>query len=69
MLLKLQYGGSETNSQSLEPYKVVYKPYQKNVQKAAPISSEAEAFEEMQQEFLGTGESKYMLFIIRVDAS
>ncbi|XP_026532923.1 centrosomal protein of 152 kDa [Notechis scutatus] len=53
----LKYGGSETNSQSLEPYKVVYKPYQKNVQKAAPISSEAEAFEEMQQEFLGTGES------------
>ncbi|KAM6425836.1 centrosomal protein of 152 kDa isoform 1-T2 [Liasis olivaceus] len=55
--LKLQYGGSETNNQSLEPYKVVYKPYQKNIQKTAPISSEAEAFEEMQQEFLGTGES------------
>ncbi|XP_032089427.1 centrosomal protein of 152 kDa [Thamnophis elegans] len=55
--LKLQYGGSETNSQSLEPYKVVYKPYQKNVQKTAPISSEAEAFEDLQQEFLGTGES------------
>ncbi|XP_070809514.1 centrosomal protein of 152 kDa [Pituophis catenifer annectens] len=55
--LKLQYGSTETNSQSLEPYKVVYKPYQKNVQKATPISSEAEAFEEMQQEFLGTGES------------
>ncbi|XP_070618450.1 centrosomal protein of 152 kDa isoform X2 [Erythrolamprus reginae] len=52
-----KYGASETNSQSLEPYKVVYKPYQKNVQKAAPISSEVEAFEEMQQEFLGTGES------------
>ncbi|XP_039215198.1 centrosomal protein of 152 kDa isoform X2 [Crotalus tigris] len=55
--LKLQYGGSETNGQSLEPYKVVYKAYQKSAQKAAPISSEAAAFEEMQQEFLATGES------------
>ncbi|XP_063170108.1 centrosomal protein of 152 kDa [Candoia aspera] len=53
----LKCGDSETNNQSLEPYKVVYKPYKKNIQKAAPISPEAEAFEEMQQEFLGTGES------------
>ncbi|KAL7980059.1 hypothetical protein Chor_001327 [Crotalus horridus] len=56
--LKLQYGGSETNGQSLEPYKVVYKAYQKSAQKTAPISSEAAAFEEMQQEFLATGENE-----------
>nr|XP_028561704.1 centrosomal protein of 152 kDa isoform X3 [Podarcis muralis] len=55
--LKLQCGTSET---TVEPYKVVYKPYQNNIQQPVPISPDAtrrnEAFEEMQQEFLGTGE-------------
>ncbi|XP_033022852.1 centrosomal protein of 152 kDa isoform X3 [Lacerta agilis] len=55
--LKLQCGTSET---TVEPYKVVYKPYQNNFQQPVPISPDAtrrnDAFEEMQQEFLGTGE-------------
>nr|XP_034987778.1 centrosomal protein of 152 kDa isoform X4 [Zootoca vivipara] len=55
--VKLQCGTSET---TVEPYKVVYKPYQNNIQQPVPISPDAtrrnDAFEEMQQEFLGTGE-------------
>ncbi|XP_054858693.1 centrosomal protein of 152 kDa [Eublepharis macularius] len=58
----LKFGTSETtNSQSVEPYKVIYKPYQNNIQKPVTVSPEAarriEAFEDMQQEFLGTGEN------------
>ncbi|XP_044294949.1 centrosomal protein of 152 kDa isoform X2 [Varanus komodoensis] len=53
------FGTSEvTNNQAVESYKVIYKPCQNNIQK--PVSSDAarrnEVFEEMQQEFLGTGE-------------
>ncbi|XP_061451435.1 centrosomal protein of 152 kDa isoform X2 [Rhineura floridana] len=57
----LKCGTSDaTNNQSVEPYKVVYKPYQNNIQQPVAISPDAtrrnEGFEEMQQEFLGTGE-------------
>ncbi|XP_077173465.1 centrosomal protein of 152 kDa isoform X2 [Paroedura picta] len=58
----LKFSPSETTSgQSVEPYKVIYKPYQNNIQKAAAVSPDAarriEAFEDLQQEFLGTGEN------------
>ncbi|XP_062998371.1 centrosomal protein of 152 kDa [Elgaria multicarinata webbii] len=58
----LNFGTSEmTNNQVVEPYKVLYKPYQNNIQQPVPISPDTarrnEVFEEMQQEFLGTGES------------
>ncbi|XP_053128788.1 centrosomal protein of 152 kDa isoform X3 [Hemicordylus capensis] len=50
-----------TNSQTMDPYKVIYKPYQNNIQQTGSISPDPaktkELFEEMQQEFLGTGEN------------
>ncbi|XP_015267267.1 PREDICTED: centrosomal protein of 152 kDa [Gekko japonicus] len=50
-----------TNSQSVEPYKVIYKPCQNNIQKPVAISPDTsrriEAFEDLQHEFLGTGEN------------
>ncbi|XP_072837686.2 centrosomal protein of 152 kDa isoform X2 [Pogona vitticeps] len=60
--LKLQFGASETtDNQPVEAYKVIYKPYQNNIQQPVTLSPDAgrrnEAFEEMQQEFLATGES------------
>ncbi|XP_048337759.1 centrosomal protein of 152 kDa isoform X6 [Sphaerodactylus townsendi] len=49
------------NSQSAETYKVIYKPYQNNIQRPVAVSPDAarrnEAFEDLQQEFLGTGEN------------
>uniref|UniRef100_H9GAP8 Centrosomal protein 152 n=1 Tax=Anolis carolinensis TaxID=28377 RepID=H9GAP8_ANOCA len=56
------FGPSEaTTKQSVEPYKVIYKPYQNNIQQPVPVSPDAarrnEIFEEMQQEFLGTSEN------------
>lgn len=73
VVLQLHFTASETaNSQSVEPCKVIYNPYCNNVQQPVPISSDAarrtEAFEEMQQEFLGTGESKCS-FILRISYS
>ncbi|XP_008119078.2 centrosomal protein of 152 kDa isoform X2 [Anolis carolinensis] len=58
----LKFGPSEaTTKQSVEPYKVIYKPYQNNIQQPVPVSPDAarrnEIFEEMQQEFLGTSEN------------
>nr|XP_060611287.1 centrosomal protein of 152 kDa isoform X2 [Anolis sagrei ordinatus] len=58
----LKFGTSEaTTKQSVEPYKVLYKPYQNNIQQPVPVSPDAarrnEMFEEMQQEFLGTSEN------------
>ncbi|XP_060115949.1 centrosomal protein of 152 kDa [Heteronotia binoei] len=58
----LKFGTSETtNSQAVEPYKVIYKPYQNNIQKTVAISPDTtrriEAFDDLQQEFLGTGEN------------
>ncbi|KAJ7311018.1 hypothetical protein JRQ81_006614 [Phrynocephalus forsythii] len=58
--LKLPFGASEpTSNLPVEPYKVIYQPYQNNIQQPVVLSPDAgrrnEAFEEMQQEFLGTG--------------
>ncbi|KAH0619972.1 hypothetical protein JD844_014453 [Phrynosoma platyrhinos] len=58
----LKFGTLEgTTKQPVEPYKVIYKPYENNIQQPGPVSPDAarrnEVFEEMQQEFLGTGEN------------
>ncbi|XP_042333090.1 centrosomal protein of 152 kDa isoform X2 [Sceloporus undulatus] len=58
----LKFGTSEgTTKQPMEPYKVIYKPYENNIQQPGSVSPDAprrnEVFEEMQQEFLGTGEN------------
>ncbi|XP_066491679.1 centrosomal protein of 152 kDa isoform X2 [Tiliqua scincoides] len=57
-----KFGTSDTtNSQSGEPYKVIYKPYPNNIQQSVPISPDGtrrnEVFEKMQQEFLATAEN------------
>uniref|UniRef100_A0A8D0H234 Uncharacterized protein n=1 Tax=Sphenodon punctatus TaxID=8508 RepID=A0A8D0H234_SPHPU len=57
-----QFGASEVSSGiPVEAYKVTYKPYQNNVQQKVPMTHDAtrrnEVFEEMQREFLGTGEN------------
>ena len=62
-MFQLQFGASETtDNQPVEAYKVIYKPYQNNIQQPVTLSPDAgrrnEAFEEMQQEFLATGESE-----------
>ncbi|XP_075753307.1 centrosomal protein of 152 kDa isoform X3 [Pelodiscus sinensis] len=54
-----QFGASEVaNGQTMESYKVTYKPYQSAVQQNVPITQEAsrrnEVFEELQREFLDT---------------
>ncbi|KAM9125555.1 centrosomal protein of 152 kDa isoform 2-T2 [Pangshura tecta] len=53
-----QFGASEVaNGQTVESYKVTYKPYQNAIQQKVPITQDAtrrnEVLEEMQREFLG----------------
>uniref|UniRef100_A0A452H8T5 CEP152 CEP63 binding coiled coil domain-containing protein n=1 Tax=Gopherus agassizii TaxID=38772 RepID=A0A452H8T5_9SAUR len=53
-----QFGASEVaNGQTVESYKVTYKPYQNAIQQKVPITQDAtrrnEMLEEMQREFLG----------------
>ncbi|KAM7151562.1 centrosomal protein of 152 kDa isoform 3-T3 [Macrochelys suwanniensis] len=57
-----QFGASEVaNGQTVESYKVTYKPYQNAIQQKVPITQDAtrrnEVLEEMQREFLGTEEN------------
>ncbi|KAG6939704.1 centrosomal protein 152 [Chelydra serpentina] len=57
-----QFGASEVaNGQTVESYKVTYKPYQNVIQQKVPITQDAtrrnEVLEEMQREFLGTEEN------------
>uniref|UniRef100_A0A8C8SX28 Centrosomal protein 152 n=1 Tax=Pelusios castaneus TaxID=367368 RepID=A0A8C8SX28_9SAUR len=57
-----QFDASEVaNGQTVESYKVTYKPYQNTIQQNVPITQEAtrrnEVFEEMQREFLGIDEN------------
>ncbi|XP_038276086.1 centrosomal protein of 152 kDa isoform X3 [Dermochelys coriacea] len=57
-----QFGASEVaNGQTVEHYKVTYKPYQNAIQQKIPITQDAtgrnEVLEELQREFLGTEEN------------
>ncbi|NXE48856.1 CE152 protein, partial [Casuarius casuarius] len=57
-----QFGASEVVSgQSVESYKVTYKPYQNGIQQKVPITQEGtrrnEVFEDLQHEFLGSDEN------------
>nr|XP_009679650.1 PREDICTED: centrosomal protein of 152 kDa isoform X1 [Struthio camelus australis] len=57
-----QFGASEVISgQSVESYKVTYKPYQNGNQQKVPITQEGtrrnEVFEDLQREFLGSDEN------------
>uniref|UniRef100_A0A8B9P568 Centrosomal protein 152 n=1 Tax=Apteryx owenii TaxID=8824 RepID=A0A8B9P568_APTOW len=57
-----QFGASEVVSgQSVESYKVTYKPYQNGIQQNVPITQEGtrrnEVFEDLQHEFLGSDEN------------
>ncbi|XP_032618852.1 centrosomal protein of 152 kDa isoform X2 [Chelonoidis abingdonii] len=57
-----QFGASEVaNGQTVESYKVTYKPYQNAIQQKVPITQDAtrrnEMLEEMQREFLGAEDS------------
>ncbi|KAM8804402.1 centrosomal protein of 152 kDa [Eudromia elegans] len=58
----IKFGASEVVSgQSVESYKVTYKPYQNGIQQKVPITQEGtrrnEVFEDLQHEFLGSGEN------------
>ncbi|XP_062439672.1 centrosomal protein of 152 kDa [Rhea pennata] len=57
-----QFGASEVvSSQSVESYKVTYKPYQNGIQQKVPMTQEGtrrnEVFEDLQHEFLGSDEN------------
>ncbi|XP_012865419.1 PREDICTED: centrosomal protein of 152 kDa [Dipodomys ordii] len=56
-----QFGSSQSpNGQTLEPYKVIYKPYQSSVQSSSSPGQEtagSDRFEGLQQQFLGANES------------
>ncbi|XP_069882691.1 centrosomal protein of 152 kDa isoform X2 [Dipodomys merriami] len=56
-----QFGSSQSpNGPTLEPYKVIYKPYQSSVQSSSSPGQEtagSDRFEGLQQQFLGANES------------
>ncbi|XP_063104446.1 centrosomal protein of 152 kDa isoform X3 [Cavia porcellus] len=54
-----QFGSTQgPSSQALEPYKVIYKPYQPSVQNSPPAQeiAESDTFEDLQQQFLGAND-------------
>lgn len=71
ILSKQQFIASEVVSgQSVETYKVTYKPYQNGVHQKIPVTPEGmrrnEMFEDLQNEFLGSDESKCFLFRLEI---